>query len=199
MRVPLTSRDFLDRGELVYGDRIGVVDEPQQPAPSLGELTYREVARRGRAVQAGFRRVKHWPKTLHAAAIGALSGFLPCGWLYLFVLAAAGTDSDGGIVDDPLVTDLVGRLQEREARVWRNYDGEIDVVAAADPFEVPAPATPGQQLELPAPVAVESDGTEKYRRMSVRERSRLRPQMLEAMGWRHVSLWTIEVFSDPVS
>ncbi|WP_026818759.1 DUF4011 domain-containing protein [Arthrobacter castelli] len=115
------------------------------------------------------------------------------------LLAAAGTDSDGGIVDDPLVTDLVGRLQERGARVWRNYDGEIDVVAAADPFEVPAPATPGQQLELPAPVAVESDGTEKYRRMSVRERSRLRPQMLEAMGWRHVSLWTIEVFTDPVS
>jgi fatty-acyl-CoA synthase len=53
MRVPLTSRDFLDRAELVYGDRIGVVDEPQQPAPPLGELTYREVARRGRAVQAG--------------------------------------------------------------------------------------------------------------------------------------------------
>jgi fatty-acyl-CoA synthase len=53
MRVPLTSRDFLDRAELVYGDRIGVVDEPDQPAPSLGGLTYREVARRGRAVQAG--------------------------------------------------------------------------------------------------------------------------------------------------
>src|SRR5215218_1570955 len=53
MRVPLTSRDFLDRAELVYGDRIGVVDEPDQPAPSLGELTWREVARRGRAVQAG--------------------------------------------------------------------------------------------------------------------------------------------------
>jgi fatty-acyl-CoA synthase len=53
MRVPLTSRDFLDRAELVYGDRIGVVDEPDQPAPSLGELSYREVARRGRAVQAG--------------------------------------------------------------------------------------------------------------------------------------------------
>jgi fatty-acyl-CoA synthase len=53
MRVPLTSRDFLDRAELVYGDRIGIVDEPDQPAPSLGELTWREVARRGRAVQAG--------------------------------------------------------------------------------------------------------------------------------------------------
>lgn len=45
----------------------------------------------GRVVQAGFRRVKHWPRTLHAAAIGILSGLLPCGWLYLFVLAAAGT------------------------------------------------------------------------------------------------------------
>ena len=53
MRVPLTTRDFLDRAELVYGDRVGIVDEPSQPAPSLGELTYREVARRGRALQAG--------------------------------------------------------------------------------------------------------------------------------------------------
>ncbi len=53
MRVPLTTRDFLDRAELVYGDRVGIVDEPNQPAPSLGEVSYREVARRGRALQAG--------------------------------------------------------------------------------------------------------------------------------------------------
>ena len=52
MRVPLTTRDFLDRAELVYGDRVGIVDEPNQPAPSLGEVSYREVARRGRALQA---------------------------------------------------------------------------------------------------------------------------------------------------
>lgn len=52
MRVPLTTRDFLDRAELVYGDRIGVVDEPAQPAPSLGEVSYREMARRGRAFNA---------------------------------------------------------------------------------------------------------------------------------------------------
>src|SRR3954469_14887945 len=52
MRVPLTTRDFLDRAELVYGDRVGLVDEPAQPAPSLGEVTYREVARRARAMQA---------------------------------------------------------------------------------------------------------------------------------------------------
>jgi hypothetical protein len=48
-------------------------------------------------------------------------------------------------------------------------------------------------------VAIESDGTERYRRMSVRERSRLRPQLLERMGWRYMSLWTIEVFTDPSS
>jgi acyl-CoA synthetase (AMP-forming)/AMP-acid ligase II len=52
MRVPLTTCDFLDRAELVYGDRVGIVDEPAQPAPSLGEVTYRETARRGRAFQA---------------------------------------------------------------------------------------------------------------------------------------------------
>src|SRR3954454_13810858 len=53
MSVPLTTRDFLDRAELVYGDRVGIVDEPSQPASPLGELTYREVARRGRAIAAG--------------------------------------------------------------------------------------------------------------------------------------------------
>ena len=53
MRVPLTTRDFLDRAELVYGDRVGIVDEPNQPAPTLGEVSYRDVARRGRALQAG--------------------------------------------------------------------------------------------------------------------------------------------------
>jgi acyl-CoA synthetase (AMP-forming)/AMP-acid ligase II len=46
---PLAVRDFLDRAEFVYGDRIAVIDEPDQPAPSLGELTYRDFAARARA------------------------------------------------------------------------------------------------------------------------------------------------------
>jgi fatty-acyl-CoA synthase len=45
MEYPLTVSDFLYRAEQVYGDRIGVVDEPDQPAPSLGELTYARMAR----------------------------------------------------------------------------------------------------------------------------------------------------------
>jgi acyl-CoA synthetase (AMP-forming)/AMP-acid ligase II len=53
MRVPLTVMDFLERAELVYGDRIGIVDEPEQPAASLGALTWSEVARLARAQAAG--------------------------------------------------------------------------------------------------------------------------------------------------
>src|SRR6478752_875776 len=49
MYYPLTVRDFLDRAAHVYPDRIAVVDEPDQPAPSLGELTYRELAANARA------------------------------------------------------------------------------------------------------------------------------------------------------
>jgi fatty-acyl-CoA synthase len=44
MHVPFAISDFINRAALVYGDRIGVVDEPDQPAPSLGDLTYRGVA-----------------------------------------------------------------------------------------------------------------------------------------------------------
>src|SRR5262249_23978858 len=53
MRVPMTVLDFIDRAELVYGDRVGIVDEPDQPAESLGELAWAEVARRARAQAAG--------------------------------------------------------------------------------------------------------------------------------------------------
>jgi acyl-CoA synthetase (AMP-forming)/AMP-acid ligase II len=52
MRVPLTIADHLARAELVYPDRIGVVDEPDQPASPWGELTYRRVAELARG-QAG--------------------------------------------------------------------------------------------------------------------------------------------------
>ena len=49
MLYPLIVRDFLDRAEHVYPDRVAVVDEPDQPAPSLGEITYREMAALARA------------------------------------------------------------------------------------------------------------------------------------------------------
>ena len=52
MIVPLSVGDFLDRAVTVYGDRVGIIDEPDQPAPSWGSLTYREVGERARAMAA---------------------------------------------------------------------------------------------------------------------------------------------------
>lgn len=52
MRVALTVRDFLERGSLVYGDRVAIVDEPDQPATSWGSISYRELDRRSRAFAA---------------------------------------------------------------------------------------------------------------------------------------------------
>ena len=41
MKVALTVNDFLRRAELVYADRIGVVDEPDQPAAVVGRAHLR--------------------------------------------------------------------------------------------------------------------------------------------------------------
>jgi len=42
MRIALTVRDFLRPAQLVYGDRVGLIDEPDQPAASWGSVTYGE-------------------------------------------------------------------------------------------------------------------------------------------------------------
>jgi fatty-acyl-CoA synthase len=49
VRVPLTISDHLDRAELVYGPRPVVVDEPDQPAESWGELSAARMAELARA------------------------------------------------------------------------------------------------------------------------------------------------------
>src|SRR4051812_34827118 len=57
MKVPLLVNDFLNRAETVFRDRVGVIDEPPGLdglcEDGLGSLTYGEVARRVRALQAG--------------------------------------------------------------------------------------------------------------------------------------------------
>ena len=49
MRVALTVADFLNRGALVYGHRVRVVDEPAVPG-SLGTQTYAELEARARGM-----------------------------------------------------------------------------------------------------------------------------------------------------
>jgi fatty-acyl-CoA synthase len=52
MRVALSVADFLERGALVFGSRVAVVDEPDV-AGSLGTLTYDELAARARGLALG--------------------------------------------------------------------------------------------------------------------------------------------------
>jgi acyl-CoA synthetase (AMP-forming)/AMP-acid ligase II len=53
MNVPLTLLDHLERAELVYPDRVAIIDEPDQPATPWPDVTYRELGRRARAQAAG--------------------------------------------------------------------------------------------------------------------------------------------------
>src|SRR5262245_16322461 len=52
MIVPLTLGDFLERAELVYGDREAMVDEPDPPGGGLGRCTYRQFAEMSRSLAA---------------------------------------------------------------------------------------------------------------------------------------------------
>ncbi|MGH3451775.1 MAG: AMP-binding protein, partial [Haloechinothrix sp.] len=53
MFVPFGARDFLDRAVTVYGERTGVIDEPDQPAAPWEGLTYDRVGELARAQAAG--------------------------------------------------------------------------------------------------------------------------------------------------
>jgi acyl-CoA synthetase (AMP-forming)/AMP-acid ligase II len=53
MRVPLTIADHLERASTIYGDRIGVIDEPDPPGGGLGDITYRRVGELAAAQAAG--------------------------------------------------------------------------------------------------------------------------------------------------
>ena len=52
MIVPLTLADFLERAELIYGDRVAVVDEPNPPGGGLGRITYARFAAMCRSLAA---------------------------------------------------------------------------------------------------------------------------------------------------
>ena len=53
----MTIRDHLQRADLVYHDRVGIIDEPDQPAPPLPDLTYGEFAARAKAMAKGFENL----------------------------------------------------------------------------------------------------------------------------------------------
>ncbi len=57
MLVPMTIRDHLQRADLVYHDRVGLIDEPDQPAQPLPDLTYGGFAAKAKAMARGFENL----------------------------------------------------------------------------------------------------------------------------------------------
>ncbi len=85
MLVQFNVRDFLDRAEAAYPERIGVIDEPDQVAESWGSLTFAELARRARSQAAGLDRLgvgrgERVAIVSHNAARLLTSFYGVCGW-----------------------------------------------------------------------------------------------------------------------
>lgn len=85
MIVPFNVRDFLDRAEVAYPDRHGLIDEPDQPAESWGTLTFADMARRARAQAAGLDALgiaagERVAIVSHNASRLLTSFFGVCGW-----------------------------------------------------------------------------------------------------------------------
>ena len=85
MIVPFNVRDFLDRAASTYPDRVGLIDEPNQPAEPWGPLTFAGMAGRARAQAAGLDRLGVPPgervAIVSANASRLLTSFYGvCGW-----------------------------------------------------------------------------------------------------------------------
>ena len=61
MHVPLTTLDFLERAEGVFGARVGVVDEPDPPGGGLGSTTYADLATKARSIAVAFDELGFGP------------------------------------------------------------------------------------------------------------------------------------------
>ena len=159
MRVPLNVRDFLDRAETVFPDRTAVVDEPEQPAPSLGSLTFAELAARARAQAAGLDRLGIGPGERVAVAsqnsARLLSGFWGVsGWgrIYVPINFRLARDEIAYIVDHCGASALL-------------YDPELaDVVADVDCARKAELGTPDEEAFLawdaePEPWDTDEDAT----------------------------------------
>lgn len=80
------------------------------------------------------------------------------------------------------------RLRQASLVVHEDYGGSQPPID----FVVEDPYHPGQVL-----VAVESDGPAYAGMSSTRERERLRVEQLERLGWRHVRVWSTDLYRDP--
>jgi acyl-CoA synthetase (AMP-forming)/AMP-acid ligase II len=142
MKVPLTIGDFLWRAEQVYGDRIGLVDEPDPPGGGWGSITWREVATRARAQAARLDQLGIGPGARVAMVSQNSARLLTSfwgvsGWGRIFVPInfRLGKDEIGYIVDhcgadmllvDPALEDTCKDIPvDRFVVIGNDSDGEV--------------------------------------------------------------------------
>ena len=129
MHVPLTIADHLERAALVHPDRTGVVDEPDQPAASWGELSYGRVGELARAQAAaldalGIDRGERVAVVSHNAARLLVSFFGVAAWGRVLVP-----------VNFRLNTDEVRYIVEHSGARVLLVDPELDDALAGVPCE----------------------------------------------------------------
>jgi acyl-CoA synthetase (AMP-forming)/AMP-acid ligase II len=123
MNVPLTIGEFLERAALVYGDRVGVVDEPDVTG-SLGRLTYGELHDRARAMAVGFDAMGIRPGERIAIVSPNSARFL---------ISYFGVSGFGRIfvpVNYRLTADEIGYIVEHSGTSVVLYDPELDEIAS---------------------------------------------------------------------
>jgi len=150
MRVPLTIADHLERAALVYPDRVGLIDEPDQPADPWGELTYRRVAELARAQAAaldglGVGRGERVAVVSHNAARLLVSFFGVSAWGRVLVPVNFRLNADevsyivehsGAtvlLVDPELDEALAGVQAKHRSVLGTGSDGDLWPAGAADP------------------------------------------------------------------
>ncbi|HET6810934.1 MAG TPA: AMP-binding protein [Acidimicrobiales bacterium] len=158
MQVPLTVGDFLERAELVYGERTAVVDEPGGPG-GLGRLTYADVAARARGMalaldrmEIGFGERVALVSPNSARFLISFFGVSASGRVLVPVNFRLNADEVSYIVDhsgarallvDPELDEALAGVTAKERIVLDGtQDAELFAPAPAD--AVPAPWTPDE-------------------------------------------------------
>lgn len=101
---------------------------------------------------------------------------------------AASTPEPSAVPGSVVLSDLARRLRAHGLTVHEQVGTSRTPVELA----VEDPTEPGRLL-----LAVESDGPAYAAVPSARDRDRLRVEQLAARGWRHVRVWSTDVFRDP--
>jgi len=149
MIVQFNVRDFLDRADTAYPERVALIDEPDQPAEPWGPLTFSGLAQRARAQAAGLDRLgigrgERVAIVSHNASRLLTSFYGVCGWGRILVpinyrLAPAEVEFIVGhsgasvlMVDPDLESDLSG-VKARHRFVLGAESDDVLFSAGAEP------------------------------------------------------------------